>query len=72
MPFDIFRCEALGSVMWLCTADDLDAARAKVAELMRNSPGEFLIANVATGKTFRIRPGDTLAQSQEPEAQSSS
>ena len=42
-PFDIFKCEAIDEVLWMGCEDDLEGAKKKVAELMRDSPCEFLI-----------------------------
>lgn len=62
--FDIFKCEALDSVIWVCGANHLDVAKAKVESLMRDSPSDFLIVNHSTGKTFRMKPDGYLAERQ--------
>jgi hypothetical protein len=48
-PFDIFRSESDGGVLWLGAAATLEEARALAEELTVDSPGEYFIRNVRTG-----------------------
>ena len=55
-PFDILRVEADGHPRWLEASSTLDAAKARVAELMKSEPSEYLILSQRTGNKFSIRP----------------
>ena len=59
-PFDIFKCEAIDKVVWMGIAEDLESARSKVAELMKDSPCEFLIVSARTRNTLRMKPDSVL------------
>jgi hypothetical protein len=52
-PFDIFAVEHEG-VMWLGSAENLEAAKARVAV---RPPGEYLLLDHHTGKKLIIKPG---------------
>jgi hypothetical protein len=54
--YDIFRAGPDGSVLWLESATDLAAARARVRELASSSPGEYMIRNQRTGQRTSIKP----------------
>jgi hypothetical protein len=43
-PFDIFRVDS-GNPIWIQAVDTIDAARARVAELMKTQPSAYLILN---------------------------
>jgi hypothetical protein len=52
-PFDIFKEQVDGNAYWIESAEDLEAATARVRFLARTFPGQYLIVNNATGnKTF--------------------
>jgi|KBSMisStaDraftv2_1062788.scaffolds.fasta_scaffold21673_3 hypothetical protein len=74
-PVDIFRLDS-GAVRWLESAATVEHARARVLELMANSPGEqFLILDQQNG-TKQIVTSDTLRdwggnQVQDPESAAS-
>ncbi|MGH9741976.1 MAG: hypothetical protein ACRD51_06445 [Candidatus Acidiferrum sp.] len=55
-PFDIFRQEEGGSVIWIGVAMSLEEARQKIAEAMAKAPASYLIASLKTGKRQVIRP----------------
>ena len=54
-PFDIFRTETNGGVLWIESAATLQDARARVQELGMRSPGEYLLLNQETGNKLVIR-----------------
>jgi len=56
-PFDIFRQEQDGKVLWLGTADSLAEAQQKVAEAMKTESSEYLIVSLKTGNRQKISPG---------------
>jgi hypothetical protein len=59
-PFDIFALESGGGVNWQGSAETLEDAKARVQELARRSPGEFVLLNHHTGKKFIVKPdGET-------------
>ena len=64
--FDIFRAEADGSVLWRESAETIDEARRRAAELAAAAPGEYFILSVHTGKRLTVGrdeevPGAALA-----------
>jgi len=61
-PIDIFALESGGGVNWLGSAQTLEDAKARIQELARRSPGEFVLLNHHTGKKFIVKPdGETRA-----------
>jgi hypothetical protein len=48
-PFDVFQTEADGSVYWFGAFTDLEAAKARVHELLESYPAEYFIFSQATG-----------------------
>ena len=54
-PIDIFQVETAGGVRWLETAPTLEHAKARVKELARSSPGEFVVLDQKSGKKFVIK-----------------
>ena len=48
-PFDIFRTEDEGSLLWRGTAASIDEAKALVHEWAKLTPGEYVIVSLATG-----------------------
>jgi hypothetical protein len=55
-PFDIFRIEASGEVLWIQSAADLKSARLAVKELMASSPARYVIHSHSTNNDLVIRP----------------
>jgi hypothetical protein len=55
-PFDIFKVEAPGEMLWIEAAAELDAAKARVAALMQTTPCEYLIFSQKTGNKISIKP----------------
>jgi hypothetical protein len=54
-PFDIFRTEIDGSVMWRESARTLDGAKARVRELLASAPGDYILFNQQTGAQLVIK-----------------
>jgi len=48
-PFDIFRAEDEGNLLWRGTAASIDEAKALVHEWAKLTPGEYVIVSLATG-----------------------
>ena len=55
-PFDIFRVDAPGDMLWIEAVAELDAAKARVAALMQAKPCEYLIFSQKTGHKISIKP----------------
>jgi hypothetical protein len=55
-PFDIFRVETNGEVLWIKSAADLKSARLAVNELMASSPGEYVIHSHSTHNDLIVKP----------------
>jgi hypothetical protein len=55
-PFDIFRVEANGEVLWIKPAEDLKSARLTVTELMAASPHKYIIHSHSTNNDLVIKP----------------
>jgi len=52
-PFNIFKQLPDGVAYWIEAADDLEATKACVLDLLESSPGQYVIVDNATGeKTF--------------------
>jgi hypothetical protein len=47
-PFDIIKVLSDDSLAWVEAAEELSAARARVWELLADSPGEYIIFNQKT------------------------
>ena len=54
-PFDIFRLETSGRVVWQSTAQTLELAHRKIELLIVSQPGEYLIYSQATGRKTVVR-----------------
>jgi hypothetical protein len=54
-PFDIFKVEAGGSVLWLGSADSIEDARTRVQEIGAGSAVDYLIVNQETGAKLIVR-----------------
>ena len=55
-PFDIFRVDEPDGMLWIEAAAELEAAKARVAALMRTTPSEYLIFSQKTGHKISIKP----------------
>src|SRR5689334_13223028 len=55
-PFDIFRIEDNGEVVWIRSADDLKTARVAVEKLMAASPHKHIIHSDKTNNDLVIKP----------------
>jgi hypothetical protein len=56
-PFDILRVDADGHLHWIQAIDTLDAAKARVVELIKTVPSEYLIISHRTGRKISVKPG---------------
>jgi hypothetical protein len=54
-PFDIFKRQGGGSVLWLGVATVLEAAKLWIKELTESAPGEYFIFSLATGHRLNVR-----------------
>jgi hypothetical protein len=55
-PLDVFRQEPDGSLLWCGAFPDLEAAKAKVHELLASARGEYFIFSQTTGHKLFITP----------------
>ena len=55
-PFDIFRVEDNGEVLWIKSADDLKTARLAVEKLIAASPHKYIIHSHNTNNDLVITP----------------
>ena len=53
-PFDIFRVTQDSQPLWLEPASTLDDAKARVIELGKSRPGEYIIFSQKTGHKISI------------------
>ena len=58
-PFDILRVEADGHPRWVEASGTLEDAKARIAELMKSRPSEYLIISQRTGNKFHVHPEQT-------------
>ena len=65
-PFDIFRVEADGEVLWVKSVADLKSARLVVKELMASSPGEYVIHSHSTHNELIVKPLPAKKQRAKP------
>jgi hypothetical protein len=68
-PFDIFQLKADNETLWRGTAVTVEDAHARVAELVKSSPGDYLIVSVHTGDKIIIKshaPGKTAGTGSSP------
>jgi hypothetical protein len=54
-PFDIFRVESDGRLVWKDTAETLDLARLRIKISMVSQPGDYVIYSQQTGHNTVIR-----------------
>jgi hypothetical protein len=55
-PFDIFKADSSGSPVWVEAASELEEAKARVHQLMKDCPCEYFIFSQATGRKISIEP----------------
>src|SRR5580692_5274055 len=55
-PFDIFKVDAPGGMLWIEAVAELEPAKARVAALMQTTPCEYLISSQKTGHKISIKP----------------
>ena len=55
-PFDIFKVDAPGGMLWIEAVAELEPAKARVAALMETTPSEYLISSQKTGHKISIKP----------------
>ena len=48
VPYDIFKRDDSGALVWVQAAPDLDAATEKIKELMEGSGGKYIVFNQKT------------------------
>ena len=48
VPYDIFKRDDSGALVWVQAAPDLDAATEKIRELMESSGGKYIVFNQQT------------------------
>src|SRR6266404_6366722 len=54
-PFDIFRVEMDGHLVWKSVAETLDLARLRIKILMVSEPAEYLIHSQQTGHRIIVK-----------------
>jgi hypothetical protein len=59
-PFDIFRCEADESLLWISAASDLESAKAKIRQLMQENPSDYILFSLTTQNKRRFKKGDEI------------
>ena len=59
-PFDIFRVETDGHIVWKDTAETLDLARLRIKILMVSQPGDFVIYSQKTGHTTVVKSNGVI------------
>jgi len=69
-PFDIFRVEGAGSLLWRGAATSLTDAKSRVSELAQSSPADYLIVNMHTGVRVRISADGTENSQERPVVES--
>jgi hypothetical protein len=57
-PFDVFRLDADGSVLWRTVVSSLDAAKQYVKGLNSPQSQEFLIVSLSTGKKLVVKSSE--------------
>jgi hypothetical protein len=57
-PFDIFRQERGGTVLWLGIANSMEEANEKVAEQLAQIPSSYLIVSLRSGRRHVVSPAD--------------
>lgn len=50
--YDIFRRNEQGTPVWVDKATDLSSAKARIIQLSRVAPGQYLVIHSLTGRTI--------------------
>jgi len=58
-PFDIFKKEKDGTLVWIAAVGQLHTAAAMVAELSEKYPGEYRVFDKRTGEMISNEPLQT-------------
>lgn len=58
-PFDIFRTETDGQMIWRGAAASLEEAKARVQESAKSCPGGYMIVNLRSGLRITIAASAT-------------
>jgi hypothetical protein len=58
-PFDIFKIDPRGLLLWCEAREDLIAAEASVRRLIMSSPADYIILDQTTGHRILIHPNGT-------------
>jgi hypothetical protein len=53
-PFDIFRAETDGQMLWRGAAASLEEAKARVQEFAKSCPGDYMIVSLRSGLRITI------------------
>ena len=61
-PFDLFRIEADGSVKWLGSCADVDAAIVLVRDMAKKVPAEYFIYSQTTERRLFITPDGHVSE----------
>lgn len=59
-PFDIFRLDSEDRMLWVGSAGDLETAKARIRELMKDVPADYLIFSLKTQHKMRIKKGEEI------------
>jgi hypothetical protein len=62
-PFDIFRIEKDGGLVWIGTAETMDAAKARATVDCASKPGDFWIVSLKTGNKIEVKATDLIPSS---------
>lgn len=54
-PFDIFKIDSDGTLLWRGAAEDFVTAKRRIEQLALSSPGEYLVLDQKTGHRQRVR-----------------
>ena len=63
-PFDIFRKDPTGNLIWMEATRTLEDAKARIQELAASCPSEYVVFNQITGTKVAIYAGAAGASSQ--------
>jgi hypothetical protein len=53
-PFDIFKIDEYGGVMWVDAVPDMDTAKVRLTAIGSSSPGTYMILSQATGNKLSV------------------
>ena len=61
-PFDIFRVEIDGHLVWKGAAKTLDVARLRIKILIDSEPADYLIHSQQTGHKIVVKADGSIAE----------